>query len=53
MKINVDKKALLTVASGVFGIGSVVVGLLSKNNEKDEIAEKAAEIAMKKMSENK
>lgn len=47
--MKVDKKTLLTVASAVFGIGSVVVGLLGKEDEKNEAAEKAAEIVMNKL----
>lgn len=54
MKINVDKKAVLTLASGVFAIGSAVVGLISKKQETNEAAEKAAKIVMDNLSkENK
>lgn len=51
MNVKVDKKSLLTVASAVCGIGSVVVGLMSKKDETNEAAEKAAKIVMDKMSE--
>lgn len=50
MKVNVDKKLLLTLASGICGVGSVLVGLASKKNETNEAAEKAAKIVMDKMS---
>lgn len=54
MKINVDKKAVLTLVSGVFAIGSAVVGLISKKQETNEAAEKAAKIVMDNLSkENK
>lgn len=54
MRINVDKKAVLTLVSGVFAIGSAVVGLISKKQETNEAAEKAAKIVMDNLSkENK
>lgn len=53
MKINVDKKAVLTGLSALFGAGAFVVDALSKKNEQNEAAEKAAKIVMDKMSENK
>ena len=50
MKLGVDKKMLLTLASAVCGVGSVLVGIASKKNETNEAAEKAAKIVMDKMS---
>lgn len=46
----VDKKTMLTLASAVFGIGSVLVGLVSKKDETNEAAEKAAKIVMDNLS---
>ena len=43
-KIKVDKSMVLTVVGGLFTIGSVVVGALSKEDEINKAAEKAAEI---------
>ena len=53
MKMNVDKKTLLTLASGICGIGSVIIGLVSKEDETNEAAEKAAKIVMNNLSNNK
>lgn len=50
MKINVDKKAVLTGLSAVFGIGAFVVNTLSKNDEIEEAAKRAAEILAKESS---
>lgn len=44
MKINVDKKAVLTGLSAVFGIGAFVVNAMSKNDEINEAAKRAAEL---------
>ena len=48
----VDKKTLLSAASIVFGIGSLIVGQISKKDETNEAAEKAAKIVMDKMSKS-
>lgn len=48
--MKIDKKTALSMVSAFFGIGSVIVGLMSKQNETDEAAEKAAQIVMNKMS---
>lgn len=48
--MKLDKKMLLTVASGVCGIGSVIVGLMSKKDETEEAAKKAAEIVMNNLN---
>lgn len=53
MKVNVDKKAVLTGLSALFGAGAFVVNILSKKDEQNETAEKAAKIVMDKMSEKK
>lgn len=50
MKINVDKKAVLTGLSALFGVGAFVVNTLTKKNELDQTAEKAAKIVMENMS---
>lgn len=44
MKIKVDKSMVLTVVGGLFTIGSVVVNALSKEDDLNKTAEKAAEI---------
>jgi hypothetical protein len=49
-KINVDKKAVLTGLSAIFGAGAFIVNLLSKNDEINDAAEKAAEIVMDNLS---
>lgn len=49
--MKADKKTLLTLASAVCGIGSVIVGLVSKQDETNEAAEKAAELVMAKIKE--
>lgn len=53
MKVNVDKKAVLTGLSALFGAGAFVVNILSKKDEQSEIAEKAAKIVMENLPENK
>jgi hypothetical protein len=53
MNFKVDKKTVLTGLSAVFGIGSFVVNILTKNDETNAIAEKAAKIAMEQLSKNK
>lgn len=51
--MKIDKKTGLTILSAVFGAGAFVVNVLSKKDETNEIAEKAAKIAMDKLSESK
>lgn len=51
MKVKVDKSTVLTVLGGLLTIGSVVVGAISKEEDLNKTAEKAAEI-IKKQSEN-
>ena len=51
-KVNVNKKAILTTLSAVFGVGSFVVSILSNKDEKEEIAQRAAEILEEKKSAN-
>ena len=51
-KVNVNKKAVLTVLSAVFGVGSFVVNILTSKDEKEEIAQRAAEILEEKKSAN-
>ena len=53
MKIKIGKKNVLTGLSALFGAGAFVVSVLSKNDETNEAAEKAAKIVMEKMSEKK
>lgn len=50
--MKVDKKMLLQVFGVACGIGSVLVGAISKKDEQNEAAEKAAEIVMEKLSKN-
>ena len=50
-KIKVDKKAILTVLSAVFGVGGFVVKILSSKDETEEIAQRAAEILEEKKAE--
>lgn len=47
-KIKVNKKAILTVLSAVFGVGGFVVNILSSKDETEEIAQRAAEIIQEK-----
>lgn len=49
-KIKVSKKAVLTVLSAVFGMGSFIVNVLSSKDETEEIAQRAAEILEEKQS---
>lgn len=51
-KIKVNKKAILTTLSAVFGVGGFVVSILSNKDEKEEIAQRAAEILEEKKSSN-
>lgn len=51
--MKIGRKELLTLASGIFGVGSVIVGLLSKKDETDEAAEKAADIVMYRLEQKK
>ena len=48
MKVN--KKAVLTALSAVFGVGGFVVNLLTSKDETEEIAQRAAEIIQEKES---
>lgn len=52
MKINVDKKAVLTGLSALFGAGAFVVNVISKKDEQSKAAEEAAKIVMEKLSKN-
>lgn len=52
MKIKVDKKAVLTGLSAAFGVGAFVVNVLTKKDEMNETAEKAAKIAMEKLGKS-
>lgn len=47
---KLDKKAVLTGVSVVCGLGSLIVGAISKNEETNEAAEKAAKIVMDNLS---
>ena len=47
-KIKVNKKAILTALSAVFGVGGFVVNILSSKDETEEIAQRAAEIIQEK-----
>lgn len=49
-KIKVSKKAVLTVLSAAFGMGSFVVNVLSSKDETEEIAQRAAEILEEKQT---
>lgn len=49
-KINVNKEGVLTGLGFLFTVGGLVVNVLSKNDEQNKIAEKAAEIAAEKLS---
>ena len=51
-KVNANKKAVLTVLSAVFGVGSFVVNILTSKDETEEIAQRAAEILEEKKSAN-
>lgn len=51
-KIKVDKKTVLTGLSAIFGAGAFIVNILSKNDETNEAAQKAAEIVMENLSKN-
>nr|WP_296955049.1 hypothetical protein [uncultured Mediterraneibacter sp.] len=50
MKIKLNRKTALTIASAFFGMGSFVVGVLSSKDETEEIAQRAAEILEEKQS---
>lgn len=50
MKIKVDKKAVLSGLSALFGVGAFFVNMATKKNEMDETAAKAAKIVMENMS---
>lgn len=49
-KFKLDKKAVLTGLSALFGIGAFFVNVATKKNEMDETAAKAAKIVMDNMS---
>lgn len=51
--IKIDKKAVLTGLSALFGIGAFVVNVLSKNDEINAAAEKAAQIIMENQTTEK
>ena len=44
MKPKIDKSTVLTLLGGLFTIGSVVVSAMSKEDDLNKTAEKAAEI---------
>lgn len=44
MKFKVDKSTALTIVGGLLTIGSVVVNAVTKENDLNKTAEKAAEI---------
>lgn len=43
---KINKSVILTGASALFGVGSLVVNILSKKDEQTKIAEEAAKIVM-------
>lgn len=47
--MSVDKKAILTGLSALFGAGAFIVNVLSKKDETDEAAKKAAELVMNEL----
>lgn len=47
-KLKLNKKAVLTALSAVFGAGSFIVGILVSKDETEEIAQRAAEIIEEK-----
>ena len=47
-KIKVNKRAVLTVLSAVFGAGGFIVSILASKDETEEIAQRAAEIIEEK-----
>lgn len=51
--MKVDKKALLTGLSAVFGAGAFIVDVLSKKSETKETAEEAAKIVMEQIQKQK
>lgn len=51
MKIKFDKSTVLTVVGGLLTIGSVVVSAISKEDDLNKTAEKAAEILKNQTSE--
>lgn len=49
-KIKVNKRAVLTVLSAVFGAGGFIVNILTYKDETEEIAQRAVEIIEEKKS---
>lgn len=49
-KIKVNKRAVLTALSAVFGAGGFIVNILASKDETEEIAQRAAEIIEEKKS---
>lgn len=47
--MKIDKAKLLMIASGIFGIGTLLVDSMSKKAETEEAAEKAADIVMERL----
>lgn len=45
-KLNINKTGILTGASILLGVGTLVVNAISKKDEEAKIAEKAAKIVM-------
>lgn len=46
--MKISRKAILTVASAIFGAGGFIVNVLSMKDETEEIAQRAAEIIEEK-----
>lgn len=47
-KLKLNKKAILTALSAIFGVGGFVVNVLASKDEEEEIAQRAAEIIEEK-----
>lgn len=50
-QIKVDKGTVLTVLGGLFTLGSVIVGAMSREDDLNKTAEKAAEIVKNQTSD--
>lgn len=50
MGFKVTKQTALTVLSGAFTVGTIVIGAIMKKDDNDEIAKKAAKIVMEQQS---
>lgn len=49
-KLKLNKKAVLTGLSAIFGAGGFIVSILASKDETEEIAQRAAEILEEKKS---